>query len=93
MREGELEGSGGLLGHEGPGLLSAGEGGRMVGSGKHDDTSTGGILKALPPVPHAFQDNKARCLECPLPGQFLTLLGAFSVPVGNNVQYVSSQQQ
>lgn len=49
MREGELEGSGGLVGHEGPGLLSAGEGGRMVGSGKHDVTSTGGDIEGLAP--------------------------------------------
>lgn len=40
MRERELEGSGGL---------SAGEGGGMVRSGKHDDTSTGGDIEGLAP--------------------------------------------
>ena len=49
MREGDLEGSGGLVGHEGPGLLSAGEGGRMVESAKHDVTSTGGDIEGLAP--------------------------------------------
>ena len=53
----------------------------------------GGILQALPPVLHAFGNNKARCLPCPLPGQYLTLLGAFSFPVGNDIQNVSSQQR
>lgn len=47
MSEGELEGSGGLVGHEGPG--SAGGGGRMVGLGKHDATSTGGVIEGLAP--------------------------------------------
>ena len=37
------------MGREGPGLLSAGDGGRMVGSGKHDATSTGGDIAGLAP--------------------------------------------
>lgn len=35
--------------HEDAGLLSAGEGGRIVGSGKQDATSTGGDIEGLDP--------------------------------------------